>query len=317
MQAAETLERTATPLSVTLSMDEAIRHELRTSEGALEVAKAYEITDGEMAALVVKEVQGLNSRIKRVEEVREGFVRPAQQILANARALFNPALESLKAAKEHLNAKLSSWQEKERQRIEAERRRQEEEARRARQEAERRAAEERAKAEERAREERAKQQAAEEARRKAEAAAEQLRREGDAKAAAEQERMAREKAAEAARSAERERQTLENAEARAATHEQTAAAAAVAPSAQEPAALKGFATRKNWVAELAPGCNGAEDKAKQLLVNAIFHGRTELLALIKIDWSAATKMAKAQEQHMNVPGMVSVNRPKGVTTNRG
>jgi hypothetical protein len=45
------------------------------------------------------------------------------------------------------------------------------------------------------------------------------------------------------------------------------------------------------------------------IATAIAGGRTDLLALFKLDMSAANRLAKAQKKGMKVPGLQAVNRP--------
>jgi hypothetical protein len=195
-----------------------------------------------------------------------------------------------------LRAKLQDFTtEQKRLADEAERQRQAEE-RRVRQEAEAKAAAERAKAEQIAAEQRRQAEAAEAARRKAEA-------EGNAKAAARA-------AAEAATLQEKAVATIENADAKAAETIMAAQAALQLPPATAEK-VAGFSLRDNWKAELHPG--KGEYAVIALIVEAIANGRSDLLALLKLDMSAADKLAKALKGAMNVPGMLAVNRQTSVS----
>ena len=75
----------STALSVVLKMDEATRAQLAQSEGALEVAKAFEITDAASADLANSELRSQITALARIEEVRKGFVAPARQISVSNR----------------------------------------------------------------------------------------------------------------------------------------------------------------------------------------------------------------------------------------
>lgn len=297
-------------LNVSLRMDDSMHANLRRAEGALEEAKAYEISDGQMAELANSELRAIITRKKEVEQWRRGFVQPAKDIIANAEALFDPALQKLAAAESHLKALLSDWTEKESARVEAERRAAEEAARKAQAEADAKAAAERARAEEQARKAREEAAAAERVRAEAEERARQAREAGDKEAAAAAERQAQAAAAERAKKEEEERERVASAEARASQIQMAAAAAPVA-KAVVAAVPKGFGTRDNWVAEIEPG------KSEQDVICAIAAGlanRPELIGLLKFDASAANKMAKALKGNTNIPCVKAVNRP--VATSR-
>lgn len=278
------------PLAVQLSMPAETQATLRQYEGTRHVAEAYEIDSPEMAVEANNELRSIKASLKRLEELRKGFVAPAMQIVENARALFNPAIAGLTEGEKILKAKLLAWQQAEDRRIEEENRRIEEAARKARQEAEAKAAAERARADQQAAEANRKAQEAEEARRKAEA-------EGNARAAAAA-------AAEAAKQAERAAAAVENGEARAQVVQlQAAAAAPVATAA--PVKLAGLSYRDNWIAILA--VNTTETQAIQKIAAALAD-RPELVALLKLDMSAATKMAKALKENFRVPGLAAENQ---------
>lgn len=301
-----------TTLQITLAMDEQMRSQLRQTEGIVAVAEAFEIDSAAMAEAANREIREIKARAKQIEELRRGFLEPAQQIIARAKALFNPALDALGRAEEILKGKLAQWKILEDERVARERREREEAERRARAEAEARAAAERAKAEEAARKAREEAEAAERRRREAEEAARRAREEGDRRAAAEAERRAQAAAAERARREEEERLRLEEGE-RKAAEIQLAAAAAVPSQApvQEAAVPAGFTLRDNWVAELEPG--KTEDQVKEEIVRAIAAGRTDLLSLLALDMKAASKLAKALTKQFNVPGLRAVNKPVPVS----
>ncbi len=289
---------TPQPMQVSLVMTPALYKSLQTETGALEVAKAYQIDSHEMAVMANDELKSIKKRLTQVKEWRDGFVEPAKQIIENAKSLFNPALESLTAAEGTLKLALTNWQESENKRIAEEQRKIREEEERARQKAAQEAAAARAKAQEQARELERQAREAEEARQKAIA-------EGNAKAAAEA-------AANAAKLQEKAVAQQENGEAKAAALE-VAAAAAVSAAPTEAPKLKGFGTRENWVAMTEKADD--DENVVKAIVNAIAGGRTDLLALLKLDMPAANKLAKAQKKHFNVPGMVARDVP--VATSRG
>jgi hypothetical protein len=288
---------TPQPLSVSLVMTPAMYSSLQREQGAVTIAEAYEIDSSEMAVEANTELQSVKSRIKQVKEWKAGFVEPAKQIIANAESLFDPALDSLTKAEHTLKSGLMNWQHKEAKRIEDARRAQEEIERRARQKAEQEAAAARAKAEQYAAEARRKAQEAEAARARAEA-------EGNAAAA-------RAAAAAAAKQAEKAEAAIENGELKAQQAEMAAAAAVAAPAELAPAKLAGFSTRDNWVAELAAPAEADAIKA----IGAALATRPELIAMLKLDMTAANKLAKALKDQFNVPGLKSTNKP--VAASRG
>lgn len=299
-------------LTVTLKMDDSLRGQLRQAEGIVAVAEAYQIEDGATAQLANDELRNVIARKKKVDEWRTGFVRPAREIIENARALFNPALEALEKAEGILKQGLLGWNQREEKRIADERRAQEDAARKARQEAEARAAQERARSEEIQRKAREDARLAEERRQKAEAEAKAAREAGDRRAAAEAERRAQTEAAERARREEEERKAIEEGERKA--QEAQLAAAAQTPAAPVAAAAtpKGFGMKKNWIAELEPG--KTEDDAKVAIAKAIAEGRRDLLPMLALDMKAAGKLAKALEANFSVPCLKARNAP--VATSR-
>jgi hypothetical protein len=243
-----------------------------------------------MAVLANDELRGVIARKEALKKWRDKFIAPATQIIENAKALFNPALNALGQSETLLRAELQRWTVEQKRLADEERLKREAEERRLRHEAEAKAAADRAKAEQVAAEQRRLARAAEEARQKAVA-------EGNAKAAAAA-------AAEAAKLEEKAAATIENAEAKAA--ETIIAAQAAVTVASAPEKVAGFSLRDNWKAELLPG-KGDRDVIP-LIVDAIASGRTELLALLKLDMGAADKLAKALKKAMSVPGMQAVNR---------
>lgn len=280
-----------------LTMTPEVYAELSREQGALEVAQAYTIDSPDMAVECNNELRSIKARLTRIKEIRKGFVEPARQIIANAEALFDPAIKSLESAEGFLKGQLTAWDAEQRRLADEARRQRDAEERKARQEAEAKAAAFRAKAEEEAKEQRRIAQEAE--RRRAEAEAE-----GRAKDAAKA-------AAEAAAAASKADSVIENAEAKA-QGAVIEAQAAVAPAAPAPQKLAGFSARDNWVAEL--DARATEERAVAAIAAAIAGGRTELVQMLKLDWPALNKTAKAFKASANIPCIVSVNRP--VATSR-
>jgi hypothetical protein len=243
------------------------------------------------------ELRSVKATIARVKEQKDGFVAPAKQIIANAHALFDPAIQALVAAEMHLKGQLTAYTEREDKRLEDARRAREAEERAARQKAAEDAAAVLARAEQEA-QQRAREAAEAEARRKA---AEDAGNDRAAKAAA----------AEKAKAEEQARAAIENGAAKAA--EATLAASAFPANAVVPERVKidGYSTRENFVAELDTGCT--EDIAKDRIVAAIAAGRTDLRPLLALDMVAANRLAKALKGSMNVPGLRAVDRPVGTS----
>lgn len=275
-------------MSVVLVMDDTVRTQLRQGENALTAAQAYVIDCQEVAQLVSDERIGLAKRIDAIKAVQKKYIEPAQQIIENAKEMFNPAIKALTDARDYLGKSLLSWDQQEKARIARETAEREAAERKVRQEAEAKAAAERARAEEKAREERRKAAEAEEARRKALA-------EGNARAAAAA-------AAEAAKANERAEAAIEDGNAKA-MQAQVATIAMAAP-VQEPVKLAGSSVRDNWVAKLHQGMT--EDDAKALIVNEAV-SNPQLLGLLKLDMPAINKLAKALKKAMQVPGFTAVN----------
>ncbi len=289
----DTIETVTPPeLKVELHMAPDLYRNLAREAGALDVARAYVIDGPEMARAANDELKSIKARIVQVKKWREGFIEPAQKIMENARSLFNPAIQALEAGEQHLKTALLAYTtEQERLAAEA-RRKAEEEARKARQEAEAKAAAERARAAELAAAAQRDAEEAERRRREAEAA-------GNARAAAAA-------AAEAAKATQKAADVVENAEARAQEAILTAAAAP-APKVVETQKLAGFSARDNWGAEIAP--NKTEADAVLEIARAIAAGRTDLVPMLKVDMSNASRLAKALKSAFNVPGLISKNTP--------
>lgn len=294
-------------LSVSLTMTPELAAELQRETGALEVARAYVITSPEIAGSANRELQAVKGRIARLKELKGGFVAPARTIIANAEALFDPAIQANVQAETHLKGALIVFQAEEQRKADEAKREREAEERRQRQVAEQQAAAERARAEEQARQARQKAEEAEQARRKAEA-------DGNARAAAAA-------AAEAAKQQEKAAAAIETGEARAREVTLAAAAAQIAAPAPAPAALKGFSTRDNWTAELATATS--EEDALRLIVEAATGVeaakflRPDLLAGLKLDWPTWNRIAKGLRAQMKVPGIRAVNKPVGASRKAG
>lgn len=287
------------PLSVTLQMDDQTRAQLRNSEGVIAIAESFEIDSPELAVAANNELRSIKERLTRIEALRKSFIAPAQQIIENANALFNPAREALSRGESIIKQRLLDYQTEERRKAEEARRIAEEAERKARQEAEAKSAAERAKAEQKAAETR---RMAEEA----EAARKRLEAEGKAKQAAQA-------AADAAKLREQAAATIENAEVKAQQIQLAAAAAAPAAVVAAPVKLEGFSARDNWICEFAQGHDETSVKQK---IAAALPARPELLALFKLDMSAAGKMAKALKGAFNVPGLAARNDPIAASSRR-
>ncbi len=289
-------------LSVSLHMDESLSTALQADEAITAMLDSYHVDSLPMAKIANEEMRTSMARIEEIKALKAGFVAPAKQIIANAEALFDPAISARQAFATGLRRKLEAFTVEQKRIADEARMRQEAEDRRLRQEAEAKVAAERAKAEQVAAEQRRQAEAAEEARRKAEA-------EGNAKEAARA-------AAESAKMQEKAMATLENADAKAAETMMMAAQAALplAPAAEK---VAGFSLRDNWKAELLPG--KTEEQALVLIVAAAAGvqaqdlKRVDLLAHLKRDPAAGDRLAKALKGAFNVPGLQSVNRQTSVS----
>jgi len=284
-------------LSVVLQMDEGTKAALTADENVAAMLDSYVIDSKAMADIANRDMRESMARIEEIKALKAGFVAPAKQIIANAEALFDPAINARLAFATGLRRKLEMFTVEQKRLADEAKRKAEEEERRRRQEAEAAAAAERARAEQQAAEQRRQAAEAEEARKKAEA-------EGNKRAAAAA-------AAQAAKLQEKATATLANADAKAT--EALMAAQAALPLASAPLQEKvaGFSLRDNWKAELLPG--KTERDAIALIVAAVAAGRSDLLALLKLDMTAADKLAKALKKAMNVPGMEAVNRQTSVS----
>lgn len=288
-------------LSVELRMDESMSAALQADEAVTAMLDSYTIDSLAMANIANGDMRASIVRIEEIKALKAGFVAPAKQIIANAEALFDPAIRARQAFATGLRAKLADFAIEQKRLADESRRRAEDEERKRRQEAEVKAAAERAKAEQIAAEQRRQAAEAEEARRKAVA-------EGNAKEAARA-------AAEAAKMQEKATATLENADAKAA--ETIMAAQAALPLVPAVEKVAGFSLRDNWQGELRPGVD--EAGATALIVSGITgipadkFVRPDLLPLLKLDAGAGHRLAKALKNAFNVPGMQAVNRQTSVS----
>lgn len=291
------------PLSVTLTMDETMVNALRADQVIALELDSYVIDSKPMADLANTAMRGSIARIAEIKEWKAKFVEPAKQIIANAEALFDPAIAARQQFVAGMRGKLADYTTEQLRIAAEEQRKRDEEARRVRQEAEQRAAAERAKAEAIALEQRRLAAEAEAARQKAEA-------EGNAKEAAKQ-------AAAAATLTEKAHATIENAETKASQVVMAAEAAATATPITMPEKVSGFGMRDNWKLRLVAG--KSEQDAIAMIVAAIAgvpvdkFVRPELLAMFKLDASAGDRLAKALKKACNVPGMQSVNEQTTVS----
>lgn len=291
------------PLTASLVMTQEQYAEIQREQGALEVARAYKIEgtveeQAELAGAANLELQSVKRRIAIIEQHKDNFIAPAESIIASAKALFNPGLESLRGAETTLKAELTDYTARERTRIADEKRKAEDAARLARQKAEQEAAAARARAEQEAQQ---RQREADEAEKRRLAAV----AEGN-------DRAAKAAAAEKAKAEEQVRSAIETGEAKAQTAQLAASAAAPTRRGSSAAPLKGFSTRDNWGAEMLPGFDDLA--VKVAMVEAIAtQGRADLLALLQLDMSACNKLAKALHEQMNVPGLAAKNNPIGAS----
>jgi hypothetical protein len=296
-------ERPAVSSVVTVSDN--IQSTLARHRGALEYAQeAYPVLE---TVEVANECSVYLKNLKRAEdEVSAAKAELLDPIKAWIEKWISPTHRSIKAAIEHCDQKLLAWTKAEQERVARERAAAEEVDRKARAEAQARAAAEEARAREAA-----------EARRREEAQAEAARK---AAAEAGNKREAEKQAALAARLRE-EADAREEAGRQEAERIRQEAAARVPTEVQEAPKVSGFSTRKNWKARLAP--NTTEDQAIRKNAAAIFgikeplanfpDSRPELVAMLKIDWPAANKAAKALEGNFNLPGLEAFNDVGGAS----
>lgn len=290
------LKETPQELSCILRVDATLQRQIAVGVSSREIAEAIVVDSPEMAQLASDERTNMARAIDQMKELRKGFLAPAQQIIDNAKALFNPALEALEESRSLIGSKLLAWQQAEEARKAELKRKADELARIVRQEAEAKAAAERASAEEVAAA--ARRDAEEAERRRQEAAAA-----GDTHAAAGA-------AIQAAMAQKRADAVIESATAKAEAIEIEATASIQTPGIA-PSKIAGSTLKDNWIAALNDEIPGiTEDKAKALIVAACAAGRTDLLAVLAVDQSALNKLAKALKGAMNVPGYKAFNDRK-------
>jgi len=290
-------------LSVVLQMDEALHRQLKVDEAITAMLEHYVIDSKETADVVNADMRQAIIRVAEIKKIKAGFVAPAKQIIANAEALFDPAIEAQEAFGLGLRKKLEVYTFEQRRIADEARRVAEEAERKRRQEAEAKAAAERAKAAQEAQEQRRQAQIAENERQAALAA-------GNAQAAAVA-------AAEAARLKEQAQATVETAEIKA--QETVLAAAAQNTVVVAPEKVEGFSLVANWGAELAEGKTEADfirEAARAMVGVRVVDGlrelipeRPDLAPLFQRDGSASNKLAKALKGAMSVPCLIAVNRP--------
>lgn len=290
-------------LSVSLTMTPELASELQRETGALEVARAYVIDSPDMAKEANSELRAVKARITRLKELKGGFVAPAKQIIANAEALFDPAINANTEAEKYLKGALLTYQQEEERKADEARRAREAEERAARQKAEQEAAAARARAQEQA-------AAAQKAAREAEERRVAAEREGNARAAAAA-------AAEAAKQQEKAQAALETGEAKAVEAVLAASAQPLMTSVAQPTKIAGFSMRDNWQGELLPNVDIA--RALDLIIAGITgvapedFKRRDLLASLQVDTATINKLAKGLKSNMNVPGFRAVNKPVGAS----
>lgn len=285
-------------LRVDLVMTPKLAVELEQKKGIVAfVQEAYPVIESaEVANAASTELRALKAQEKWLDENEDKFLRPAMEIIATAKAFFGGPRQAVKLAIGHLSTKLLDWQDKERLRAEQERRERDLQERKIREKAAADAAAARAKAEQEAAEKRRQAEAAEAERAK-------LEREGNAKAAAKA-------AAESARRAEEAKAAEAAGAQKAAAIEAKAAAETSVALAPAPERVIGFSGRKNWKAEL--GADTTDQQAILKIVAAL-PSHPEYVAYLNLDWTSLNKSAKSLEANFNVPGLVAVNRPVGVS----
>lgn len=290
-----------TQFAVSLPVTQDVVVKLKLADGALELAKSFVIDSSDVAQIVADQRNANLKSVALLKEIKKNFVKPAKEIIANAEALFDPALEELDAAIRHQNGTLLTWQQSEDKRLAEERRVREAEERRVRQEAEQKAAALRAKAEE---EERVKRQKA--------AEAEELRKQALEKGDA---REASRLAGESAKLNQQADAAIENGNAKAQEVHMAATATVAATPILQATKVTGNSFRENWIAEAKPGFTERDIVAA--IARAAMIGepennvapRPELLALLDLNTSAARSMAKTYKGLANIPGMVTRDQP--------
>ena len=282
-------EQQSDELSIVIRKDPAAIEVIANSMTALDIAKSWgTIEDADTAVAISEERNAAKKQITFLDGLYKKMVKPGQDIIELAMGWFKPAINAQTEAVEHYNALLIDWDKRETKRIEEENARRETENRRIRAEAEQKAAAERARAEQEAADRLREAKAQEAARAKAEA-------EGNAKAA-------QEAAAASAMAMEQSQAALQEGAQRA-NDAQMAAVTATTQRGPVATFVSGTTFRKNYVAKLA----AATDSDAVRAIAAALPSRPELVGILLIDWSAASKMAKALEENFNIPGLKAEN----------
>ena len=172
-----TEEATHAEFVVALRMPDTTREALTRDERVRAELDAWIVEDGDMANAASAAIRRNKARIEEIKAAKAAFVAPAKQIIANAEALFDPAIQARLDFDTGMRNKLLTWTDEQAKLVAERRARVEAADRERRQAAEAAAAALRRKAEEEAAELRRK---ADEAAKAAAAAKEA----GDAKAAA-------------------------------------------------------------------------------------------------------------------------------------
>jgi len=295
-----------TPGTTNLHMNVAVAPEhtalMQAARGTLSVAESFDIDGPEMALMASSELKHIAETRSKLVAAQKYLLEPVAEMEKRVKSLIQPCIATLDSSDKVIRSKLDAYIAKEQERVALENKAREDEDRKRRQKAEEEAAASRARAEAQAAELR---KQAERAQEQARAAAEA----GNAKAAAAE-------AAKAAAALERAENVAQNGE-RVASEKELSTAATVAAKPDAAGKIAGYSIAKSWTAQLAP------DKSEEDAVRAIVHAiattddnpRTDaLLALLKIDWTSAKKLAKALEKHFQVPGLVAVQESKGKRT---
>lgn len=309
-------------LSLTLAVPPVLNVKVLEGSSLLAEANEFVIDCKEMADIAAANMKTCRSMYEGIDVMRKEFLEPAALLVERAKKWFLPPINAAKEAEQVYKTKLIAYRKEVDEREAAERRQRDEDARRARQEADRKAAEIKAKADEEARQKREQAlreaRAREDAERREREAAEQARRakeagDREAQRKAEEERRnaeaeARSAALKEAKATEESLAVQENAEAKVNDLHMHAAAVATAPVATV-TKVAGFSMRKNWKVRFARGY--ADENAVIRAIAAELPTRPDLVGLLKLDMSAANKLAKALEGATSLPGLEAFNDPTG------
>lgn len=304
--------------SITITIDEAIRRQILEGESIVSTAEACAIDCHDMAVFAQDRLNAAIAFGREFKARRDRLFVPALQIIEEAKAQCDPAINNAARAEQIYRKKLGDYQAEAKKKLEDQRRQQEEEARRAREQAEREAAAAKAKGDEAARKAREEAARAAAERERQEAEARRAREAGDKTAAAAAERKAQAAAAEQAKKEEEERQRREAGEREAERLQMEAAARAQTRPAPEAQKIGG--TRETWAGGFADDCKGDTDETREIdaiekIAKAIASGRRECIAYMKLHWPSINKAASSQKGLFNVPGLKSISSSSFV--NRG